>query len=384
MRMHDLVESTTADEPPLRHSVDDIVAAGQRLRRRRRAGWATASVTALAVTATAAVPSLVHHHQAKAGKATAAATVSVPAAATSAPAPVAWSFPAQRFTFTFRAFEAGRLHVQDPRVVTTAYQIAAIHADGMRPENSTGALPSPDPSLFAYLIVYRPGAYRPTGTPNATIAGRPAIEADVRQTPSHRFLAWQYANGAWATIYSYSTDDNFPSAKDLRDVAAALRAAPPAAAKLPFTMTYVPPGFRPFSVGSHVMAGLDGIAADGEGDFGGALFAKPAPAPTGLTQVWNEVGGDGVPGSFEIFIVPNSNSNQALKPGEQPPTQPRCGHGICNGWSADGKVNIQVAREGNSISDAEMAKVVSGIRLAASLDDDAGWPDAPAAIPVTP
>jgi len=113
-------------------------------------------------------------------------------------------------------------------------------------------------------------------------------------------------------------------------------------------MSYVPAGFRPVVVGSHSMAGLDGIADVDSGNYGGLIFAKPAPSPTGLTGPWSETGG-GIPDSFEIFIVPNANSNQALKPGEQAPSQPRCIQGLCNAWSADGRVNIQVASEGNAL-----------------------------------
>ncbi|MCA2214634.1 hypothetical protein [Jidongwangia harbinensis] len=46
--------------PPMRHSADDIVAAGRRLRDRRRAGWLTAAVAAL-ITATIAVPGARQH-----------------------------------------------------------------------------------------------------------------------------------------------------------------------------------------------------------------------------------------------------------------------------------------------------------------------------------
>lgn len=372
MRMHDIVESVASDEPPLRHSIDDVVAAGRRAERRRRVGWATAALTAVAVTAAVGLPYLVRHQPAP-------GMAAVPAAASSAPAQTTFAAPAPPFTFTFTGYDAGPLHVDSPLVVSTAYQIAAVHGSGPR-TNDTRA-----PRLFAYLIVYRPGAYKPNGTRNATVAGRPAIEQALPNNGGmhHRLLAWQYIDGAWATLDSYSSEAANPSAKDLRAVAVALKPAPPTAARLPFTMRYVPAGFRPVVVGSHVMAGLDGIAAAGEGDFGGVVFARPAPSPTGLTMPWNETGGAGIPGSFEIFIVPNSNSNQALKPGQQPPAQPRCGHGICNAWSADGAVDIQIAREGNAISDAEMTKVLNGITLA-TVSNDATWPDASMAIPVGP
>jgi hypothetical protein len=46
--------------PPMRHSADDILAAGRRLRDRRRAGWVTATAAAL-ITVTIAVPGARQH-----------------------------------------------------------------------------------------------------------------------------------------------------------------------------------------------------------------------------------------------------------------------------------------------------------------------------------
>jgi hypothetical protein len=46
--------------PPMRHSADDILAAGRRLRDRRRAGWLTAAAAVL-ITATIVVPGVRQH-----------------------------------------------------------------------------------------------------------------------------------------------------------------------------------------------------------------------------------------------------------------------------------------------------------------------------------
>jgi hypothetical protein len=312
----------------------------------------------VAVTAAIAVPQLVRD---RAG--------TTPAAAPSTPAEFA--VPTQPFTFTFGPYDVGRLHVDRPRVVSTAYEIAPVTLSG---QTQGKTQTQGNQRLYAYLVLYRPGAYQSTGVQNLTVNGRPAVESRPRDGVNHRRLAWQYADNAWATLDSFGDPDT-PSAQDLRDLAAGLRPAQPAAARIPFRMSYVPAGFRPVVVGSHVMAGLDGIAGVDEGDFGGAIFAKPAPRATGLTEPWNETGGTGIPGSFEIFIVPNANSNQALKPGEARPAQPRCIKRLCNAWSADGKVNIQVASEGDSLPEVEMIKVLNGITLA-DLTNDSTWPEA--------
>jgi hypothetical protein len=47
--------------PPMRHSADDVLAAGRRLRDRRRAGWITAAAAAL--TAVMIAVSGAHQHE---------------------------------------------------------------------------------------------------------------------------------------------------------------------------------------------------------------------------------------------------------------------------------------------------------------------------------
>ena len=47
----------------------------------------------------------------------------------SKPAGAEWP-DAAPFTFTFTGYDAGTLHVQDPIVASTAYQIASVYSDG--------------------------------------------------------------------------------------------------------------------------------------------------------------------------------------------------------------------------------------------------------------
>ena len=53
MQLHDLVDAVTGDEPPLARTVDDIILAGRRAERRRRAGFASAGAAGLVAVAVA-------------------------------------------------------------------------------------------------------------------------------------------------------------------------------------------------------------------------------------------------------------------------------------------------------------------------------------------
>jgi len=368
MRVYDVVDLATSEAPPLRHDADDIVRAAVRRQRRRRGAMAcgAAAVTAVALSVAALAPDLVRTTAPE-------EAAGAPANALQVAVPGAMQVPADPFTFTFGGYGVGRFQVKAPLVASTAYQIAPVVEDG-------------DTDLAAYLVVYRPGAFNPDGLRNARrliIGGRPARLQELTDIRFHKVLAWQYVDGAWATLETYSDKPDNPSPRHLEQIALGLAPANPAPLKLPFKMSYVPKGFKPVVLGSHAMAGMDGIAAADDGDFGGAVFARPAPRPVGLTKPWPQSAGPALPGSFEIFVVPNANSNQALPGGQRPPASPKCSATLCNTWSPDGKVSIQIATEGRALSKSEMIKVLNGITLA-SVDNDDTWFDAATAIPVAP
>src|SRR5512142_1220423 len=126
MQLHEIVDVVTADEPPLARTVDEIVAAGRRSERRRRAGFASAGaagLVAVAVTGAFALPSA-------GGKQTTMTNNSAAAARTAGTASAAQWGAAEPFTFTFRGYDAGKFHVQNPIAASTAYQIASVYEDG--------------------------------------------------------------------------------------------------------------------------------------------------------------------------------------------------------------------------------------------------------------
>jgi hypothetical protein len=393
VRLHEFVDAVTADEPPMARTADDIVTAGRRAERRRRAGFASAGAAGLVVVAVAGafvLPTIGGQPQ--------NGTTGVPApvgAATGQAAEVKWA-DAAPFTFTFQGYDAGTLHVQDPIAASTAYQIATIYSDGHTSNDkpvtaeeaeAQGSIleqkkraKNAKPSLWAYLTVYNRGAFDPAGVRNGkevTVAGRKALQAtlpvgldpDNPVDEGNKLFAWEYADNAWAAVTSFSSDPATPSFADFGGLVEGLKPSRPRAAKLPFTMGYVPSGYVPLQIGEHAMPGLSGIATAREGNYGGATFVKPAAPTTGLTAPYDAVE-ENIKDGFHIFVNPSTSSNQQPEPGEA-----KCyDSGFCNVWSADGKVSLQVSAQtlGNKLPTAELEKIAAGITVA-DVKDESTW-----------
>ncbi|MEU8368041.1 hypothetical protein [Micromonospora tulbaghiae] len=394
MQLRELVDAVTGDEPPMGRTVDDIVAAGRRAERRRRTRFATAGaagLVAVAVAAAITVPTLDARRTAS--------------ALSGAPRPGVSPWPdASPFTFTFTGYDAGTLHVQDPIVVSTAYQIAPVYSDrhtsndkpvsrdeAIEQENTARA----KPRLWAYLTVYRPGAFDPAAIKdgrNVTVAGRRAVQAtlpfglDPRNPvePGNKLFAWEYAHNAWAAVTSISGDTATPSFADLSGLVAGLKPAGPTPAPLPFTVGYLPRGYVPLQVGTHAMPGLSGIATARAGDYGGATYTRPPLRTSGLTAPFDSVEG-GIRDGFHIFVTPSTSSNQSPEPGATRcyPGAARRG-GFCNVWSADGSVVVQVSSEGvgGQLPQAELLRIAEGITVADDVRDESTW--TPAGDALTP
>ncbi|MEU4691412.1 hypothetical protein [Actinoplanes sp. NPDC023714] len=390
MRLHEVVDLATSDAPPDGNTIDDIVGKGRRAQRRRRAGFAGAgaALAVVAVSAAVTVPSIFGGTEQSTLPPAAAPSVATANKAEAA----TWEFPADPFQFTFKAFDAGRWHVADPIVASTSYQIASVYLDG-RTSNDRAATEEevaemeenlnkkmrgeavPEkPTIYAYLVVYRPGAYDPaklTGATKLTVDGREAYQVGGPGNGgmTRRTLAWQYEADAWAVLEAHSNSEEDPSDAELQKIVSGLKPSKAEPATLPFTLDYVPAGYQPVELGSHAISGLNGIAGARGGDYGGAIFANPAPATTGLVEPYGGVDGASLPGSFEIFVVPQSNSNQTTGN-----TTIKCGNGFCTHRSEDGKTSIQVASDGR-LSDGEMTKILEGLTLK-NVKDDSTWANA--------
>lgn len=400
MQLHEIVDAVTADEPPLSRTAEDIISAGRRAERRRRAGFASAGaagLVAIAVGGVFALPSTGGGQNPPAGQGT---------AGTGTKAEAKWA-AAEPFTFTFQGYDAGKFHVQNPIVTSTAYQIASVYMDGRitsdKSVDSSGEetqldkdkkaghlkasdLPA-DKSIYAYLTVYRPGAFDPAGIKNGkagSVAGHKTVEANLpvgldpknEPVPGNKLLAWEYTGNAWAVVTSVSGDEADPSFADLTDLIAGLKPSTPQPATLPFRVGYLPDGYEPIQTGTHALPGLSGIAGAREGDYGGATFANPAPATTGLSAPFESPDGM-VKNSFSIFVTPSKSSNQQAQAGKT-----KCyTNGFCNVWSADGKVQVQVAAEatGANLPESELRKIAQSIKVA-NVANDSTWTPAETAL----
>ncbi|MFG1674077.1 hypothetical protein [Micromonospora sp. NPDC049282] len=411
MQLRDLVDAVTGDEPPMARTADDIVAAGRRAERRRRAGFASAGaagLVAIAVTGAFVLPTLGAERDTP-------ATPAPAGAATSQGAEARWP-DTSPFTFTFQGYDAGTLHVQDPIVTSVGYQIASVYSDGHtsndKPVTAEEAEARGDvlkqkkkaaggkPSLWAYLTVYRPGAFDPAGIPDGrsvTVAGHRAVQATVpvgldpwdRVDEGNKLFAWEYAENAWAAVTSFSSDAATPSFEDLGGLIEGLKPSSPTPALVPFTVGYVPAGYVPLQTGTHAMPGLSGIATARAGDYGGATYTRPAAPTTGLTAPYDAVEGT-ITDGFHIFVTPSTSSNQSPEPGvtrcydgsdrRVPDGGPAVG-GFCNVWSADGRVALQVSASGlgNKLPRAELEKVAKGITVA-DVEDESTWTPAATAL----
>jgi hypothetical protein len=276
--------------------------------------------------------------------------------------------PTEPFTFTFSGYRVGRFRVQDPAVVSTAYEIARVNDDG---------------DLYAYLTLFRTGAFDPesvAGVQRTTVAGRPALERSaVDQMPglptslTSRFLAWQVADQRWATLQAYSPAENDPSPRDLRDIAEWLKPDRARPATLPFTLTYVPVGYQPVQVGSGAWANVAGIRVIDQNNHGGAVFARPLPRPTGLTTPWRTSIDTDLPTRFEVLVSPDRK--------KAPPYPTECKEGSCYLWRVEDGVRIDVVSQ--QLSRAEKKRILDGVELA-EVTAPEDWTEAVSAFPIGP
>lgn len=343
MRVYEVVNLATSDAPPLRTDVEAIVAAGRRRRRNRRLSVGAAAVAVLAVTAVAIPIGL--------SRRTVSPAPMTPAA--SAPAPVTFPVPDGPFTFTIKPYDVGAYHVATLTAVSVAYQRGPVYKGGRQ--------------AVAELAVYRAGVFAPDqlkSRKKVTVAGHPGWTAS--SSTGNQLLAWEYTSGAWATLESSDVPLN-----DQIRIAAGLVPGPQIPARLPFEVGRVPAGYVPIEATDGSYPGPQLGYTPAITHYGGLLFNKPAPAATGLTEPWNY--GIGRTGGFYIAIVPNSEANYQLKPGQPGPSSPSCAsEALCHWWSSDGKTQIELVGDGR-IPDSELIQILRSVRLADLAHPDT-WP----------
>ncbi|MFI6077633.1 hypothetical protein ACIA5C_39500 [Actinoplanes sp. NPDC051343] len=186
----ELLKDAKEEAPPPRYGVEEAVAAGRRLRRQHRAGWAIAA--AAAVAAAIGVPAIVTH----------------PAAPD--PRPVVGETPPATgpgtLNFTFRGYVAAGFRVDDPAEADLGSDTAVVRALNASTDAATLRVfhPGTDPSAH----------FRDRSTTAADpIDGRPAFYSGTD-------LWWQYATGRYAVLTARNSAMN---REQMYQVAAAFR-----------------------------------------------------------------------------------------------------------------------------------------------------------------
>lgn len=341
MQLHEVVDAVTADEPPMGTGVDEIVTAGRKAERNRRAGFATAGAAGLVAIAVAGAFALPSHN----------AGPGVDAAA----APVATT---ARFSFTFGAYDAGKLHVQKPTDVSGAYEVAAIKVNGGKEK-------------YGSLTVYQPGAFDIASIKKSrtvTVGGHQVVDASLTVDKKDKVIAWQYKSGAWAVVGSFSDTAADPSFADLAGLVAGFKpSSSPAEVVLPFTLGYLPAGYTAVEASEHSAPGWDSSLGDVNGDLGGATFTQQAAPTTGLAYPYQD---KDLPGGFTVRVSSLGATGQTAPTAESlrekcelTPKKP------CPAVVIHGDTEIVVS---GGLSTAEKTKVAQSIKLA-DVTDDSTW-----------
>ncbi|MGN9914258.1 hypothetical protein ACTMTJ_42690 [Phytohabitans sp. LJ34] len=289
--IREILLTARGDMPPRRHSVDDVVAAGRR--RKRRAFAVRLGGSGMVAAAVATVGVLVSVNLTVAGNQR-SVTALLPVVVPSSSSPPA---PSPPFTFTFGRYKVDNYRVLAPDEVTPDHQKAGILRD------VTDAKGKVTTEYAGTMTVYQPRRFDPagfrTGT-KLTVQGRDAYHIEVARKPLDGWnperpkgvgkdsapeivvgagLAWQYAPDAWAVLEPQLAADGpgFPGA-DQVEIAErfTVLADGPVSAKVPFRPRYLPAGFT--------LQGISGqsMTAENRG-MTTLVYAKPQPPGALLT-----------------------------------------------------------------------------------------------------
>ncbi|MEV4275950.1 hypothetical protein [Actinoplanes xinjiangensis] len=328
-------EQIRTDAPPLRHSVDDVVAVGRRRVRRRNSGWTLAAV--VAVSAVIGVPQLVSRHPEP--------IPPPPAATTPAPVPVRGDrIPS---TVRFSGYQTASYRVDEP----TSFNLG-FTSTNVLPRKTTGL---DDFFRGATLWVFEPGV-----DPAARIRlGELTAAEPINGRPAHVFTAagsgagliWEYADGASAILAS---DPNGPAVDGLREVAEGFRLAAERPVRLAFKVGYLPDGFQ-----------LSNVAQDQR--FSHAIFLPTEVVRKHLTGLGNRlVGVDLTKGNIQLGL------SEISVPGRNPD----CDSVACRVLPG-GRYQLSIS---GTLSETDAQKVLDSA-VAYTPDDQSTWMPVERAVP---
>ncbi|WP_345073950.1 hypothetical protein [Phytohabitans flavus] len=360
--MRQLLEDAKADAPPVRVSVDEIVRAGRRRVRNRwyvRGAGVACGVTAVVLGVATLLPAGNDPvDSVEAGPFGSAAAAVVPA-----------------FTTTFSGYAIGDFHIVDPIEVTPSYERTLLQ------RSNVDVGEGPDVTLDAgTLTVYRQGAFSPdkfragtavtiggregfaTTLPQKVQVGGPDLESrkdPVTKTFDVPAIAWQYADGAWATIEADYLAQHTVPADVLRQLAERFATREPASVKLPVKVTHVPDGWKLAS------AGTRGLVS---GDAPMALLLY-VPANTTALAGQRELNLPDAP-AIRISVNPVDTEGPYRHP-----FNPPCPEGkyFCD-VKIDGRYYAEVYDQSGTLSADQIKAIADGLRFATIADKGTWFP----------
>jgi hypothetical protein len=330
-----LQEQIRTDAPPLRHSVDDVLAVGRRKVRRRNSGWALAAVVAVA--AAIGVPQMAGRRPEP--------SPPPPAATTPAPEPARGDrIPS---VVRFAAYQTKSFTVHAPTGFGLGFTSANVF-----PREAKGLSGL---SSGATLTVFDPGT-DPTAwtvvknlTPAEPVNGRPASEFTT--VGPREGLIWEYTAGASAVLLG---DPLGMTGDELREVAEGFRLTAERPVALAFKIGYLPDGYR-----------LSDIDQDQK--FSHATFL-----PTDVVR--KQFTGSGI----RLFGTDLTKGNIQLSMSQVsvPSRNPDCDAIACRVLSG-GRYQLAIS---GTVSEAEAQKVLDSV-TAYTPDDQSTWLPVEEAVP---
>ncbi|GAA4596001.1 hypothetical protein BJY16_001873 [Actinoplanes octamycinicus] len=331
MRLSELLDEVRAEAPPPRYDVDAVVAAGRRLRWRRRVTAVAAVV--LAVTAVVTVPQLTTDRR--------PSRHTVPAVRVSPS-----TTPAATLGYAFTGYTAGRFRVEEPGEAIAGWNLNPI-TDVKDPDRcrlncylGVRGIPVTDPRF--------PRERSRTAT--EPINGRPAYWL-VDRDMGFLVLLWQYADDAWAFVSrpNYRTESDAPMTRDdMRRIAEAFRPGSTRTVPTPFRPSYLPAGWR--LTGSRGMTGWSGATLRNAATIAGM------PADRTITVIKPPRAAD----LLELVLAP-------LGKNKTPTAEPICVRqkdgGYCRMRLPDRDAVLDV-RGGTALSLADLRRIIEGLTVA--------------------
>ncbi|AGL19935.1 hypothetical protein L083_6425 [Actinoplanes sp. N902-109] len=361
-----------APQPPAYTSTDDIIGRARKMRARRTGATVAAGVAvlALAVTGASTLGS-----GGGGGAQQAAGPGASPMASFSAPpaTPTDPPLPVDKvdFSTTFTGYRAGAYQVGPIGQVTDGYTELPVYRDGETwQDDKNVAFPYAGATITAYdKDVYNTDMFNAAGDAtlrvgdlyDVTVNGKKAMARDFTYgTPGdankdwvRTALAWQYADGAWATLMP-----NFYNSALSRDdavkIAEGLTTKGKTKVKAPYHLTVVPKGWQ--AVGAIQSPESLGMALSGV-----TLHRGPVADPS--TRV------DAVlPGTLTIMVFKGMTEDELKGRGKVQGDGVHCAAKGQSCFIRQGDYTVNVDVYGDVLSDAQFRQVVDGIQLTDPAD----------------